>query len=71
MVIADDGSIADVQSVSGDPLLVDSAISAIRQWRFQAVLVNGRPVEAEVPLSFTLTSRIRPSRHTCISPTNV
>jgi TonB family protein len=55
LVIADNVSIAGVQSVSGDPLLVDSAIRAVRQWRFQAILVNGRPVEAEVPLSFTFT----------------
>lgn len=55
LVIADNGSIAGVQSVSGDPLLIDSAIRAVRQWRFQPILLNGRPVEAEVPLSFTFT----------------
>src|SRR5271165_3784010 len=33
LVFADDGSIVELQPVSGDPLLVDSAIKAVRQWR--------------------------------------
>ena len=53
MIIAKNGSVADVQSVSGDPLLLDSAITAVRQWRSQDVNVNGQVVEAEVPLTFT------------------
>jgi len=53
MIIAKNGSVADVQSVSGDPLLLDSAITAVRQWRSQPINVNGQVVEAEVPLTFT------------------
>ena len=55
IVIAKNGSVADVQSVSGDPLLLDSVITAVRQWRSQEVYVNGQVVEAEVPLTFTFT----------------
>lgn len=61
MIIAGDGSVADLQAVSGDPLLLDSAISAVRQWRFQPVLLNGSPTEAEVPLSFTFSIQVAPS----------
>jgi TonB family protein len=53
LVIAVDGSVADLQPVSGVPLLLDSAMEAVRQWRFTTVRVNGGPIEAEVPLSFT------------------
>jgi TonB family protein len=55
IIIAKNGSVADVQSVSGDPLLLDSAITAVRQWRSQSVYLNGQVVEAEVPLTFTFT----------------
>jgi TonB family protein len=55
LVIAADGSVANVQAISGDPLLVDSTISAVRQWRLEPTLLNGNPVEGEVPLTFTFS----------------
>lgn len=53
LVIAADGSIADLQAVSGDPLLLDSTMKAVRQWRFSIGGFVGNPRETEVPLSFT------------------
>jgi TonB family protein len=54
LVIADDGSIAGLQTVSGYPLLLDSTVNAVRQWRFSSMSrVAGNPAETEVPLSFT------------------
>src|SRR5208282_6025140 len=32
-IIAKDGSIKNLMVVSGDPLLVDAALNAVRQWR--------------------------------------
>jgi len=55
VVIAADGTVADLQAVSGDPLLVDPTIKALRQWRFQPILLNGHPQEADVALSFTFS----------------
>jgi TonB family protein len=55
MIIAVDGTVADLQAVSGDPLLLDSTITALRQWRFQPTLLNGRPEEVYVALSFTFS----------------
>jgi hypothetical protein len=52
LVIAADGSIADLQAVSGDPLLLDSTMKAIRQWRFSIGGFVGKTRETEVPLSF-------------------
>ena len=54
VVFADDGSVADLQAVSGDPLLLDSTMKAVRQWHFSmgGRLADG-PRETEVPLSFT------------------
>jgi TonB family protein len=53
LIIDVNGSAADVRAVSGDPALLDSVITAVRQWRFQPTLLNNDPAEAEVPLSFT------------------
>jgi TonB family protein len=54
VVFADDGSVTELQAVSGDPLLLDSTMKAVRQWHFS---MGGRvadgPRETEVPLSFT------------------
>lgn len=53
LVIAADGSIADLRAISGDSLLRDSTLNAVRQWRFLMGHVEGDPREAEVPLTFT------------------
>lgn len=53
LVIAPDNSIADLQAVSGDPLLLDSTMSAVHKWRFSISGFLGKPRETVVPLSFT------------------
>jgi outer membrane biosynthesis protein TonB len=55
LVFADDGSIAELQPVSGDPLLVDSAMKAVQQWRVSFGRVVGRPMEHEIALSLTFS----------------
>lgn len=45
--IADDGRVRNVKNVSGDPTLLGAAANAIRQWRYNPVLLNGKPIEVE------------------------
>lgn len=54
--IAKDGSVRDLEVVSGHPLLVESALEAVRQWRYQQTLLNGEPVEVitMIDINFTL-----------------
>jgi protein TonB len=56
-VIGKDGTIQNLQLVSGHPLLVPSATEAVRQWRYQPTLLNGEPVEVitQIDVNFTLT----------------
>lgn len=56
-IIGKDGSIQNLQLVSGPPLLVRAAIDAVRQWIYQPTLLNGQPVEVIAPIDvvFTLT----------------
>jgi len=49
--LAKDGSVRQVELVSGDPLLVQAAIDAVKQWRYQPSLLNGQPVEVDNEVS--------------------
>jgi TonB family protein len=60
LLAAEDGTIADLQSVSGNSLLTDSALKAVRQWRFAQLLGgvvgdNRKPLEYEIPITFTFS----------------
>jgi protein TonB len=45
--IARDGTIQDLKLIRGSFLLGQAAYRAVRQWRYQPYLINGRAVEAE------------------------
>ena len=51
------GDIADLQLVSGHPMLAPAAIAAVRQWKYQPYLVNGEPVlvKTTIQVNFTLS----------------
>jgi len=49
-VIAKDGTIQQLQVVSGHPLLVKSALDAVRQWIYRPTLLNGQAVEVIAPI---------------------
>lgn len=55
-IIGKDGSVQQLAVVSGHPLLVQSALDAVRQWRYQPTLLNGDPVEVdtEIDVIFSL-----------------
>ncbi|MBI3404283.1 MAG: energy transducer TonB [Acidobacteria bacterium] len=57
-IIAKDGSVQQVEMLSGHPLLVQSAMDAVRQWRYKPTLLNSEPVEVvtTVQVVFTLGS---------------
>ena len=55
-IIGKDGSVQQLQVVSGHPLLVQAALDAEKQWRYQPTLLNGEPVEVdtEIDVIFSL-----------------
>jgi protein TonB len=57
-VIARDGSIQNLQLISGPPLLVKAAWDAVKQWRYKPTLLGGEPVEVitEISVNFTLSN---------------
>lgn len=56
-VIGKDGTIQNLQLVSGHPLLIPSAQEAVKQWVYQPTLLNGEPVEVitQIDVNFTLS----------------
>jgi TonB family protein len=52
VIINEDGTVEDVESIRGHTPLKELAEEAARQWRFEPVLVNGQPVEVESVLTF-------------------
>lgn len=54
--IGKDGTIQDLQLVSGHPLLVESANQAVRQWVYRPTLLNGQPTEVitQIDVNYTL-----------------
>jgi len=55
-IIGKDGTVQQLQVVSGHPLLVQNALDAVKQWRYQPTLLNGEPVEVdtEIDVIFSL-----------------
>jgi protein TonB len=57
-IISTNGEIENLQLVSGHPMLVPAALTAVKQWRYKPYLLNGQPTEVETTITviFTLSS---------------
>jgi protein TonB len=55
-VIGTDGRVQNLQIISGHAMLVQAALEAVAQWRYQPTLLNGEPVEVltEIEVNFKL-----------------
>jgi protein TonB len=56
-VISREGTIENLQVLSGHPMLVQSAMDAVRQWRYHPYFLDDQPVEVEtqVTVNFVLS----------------
>ena len=57
--IGSDGSIQDLSYVSGPQALVSSAMHAVKQWKYQPMMLSGTPVSVDtcITVTFNLGSR--------------
>jgi protein TonB len=55
--ISKEGTIQNLQLISGHPMLAPAAIEAVKQWRYKPYLLNGEPVavETQVVVNFSLS----------------
>ena len=56
-IIGRDGSVLNLQLVSGHPLMVEAARQAVMQWLYKPTLLNGQPVEVvtQIEVVFSLS----------------
>jgi len=52
-VIDEHGNIVQARVVSGHPLLIDAALKAVLQWKYEATTLNGQPVSVELQVHVT------------------
>ena len=50
-IIANDGSIRSLQVLEGDAFFYQSALDAVRQWRYKPTILNGLPVEVDTHIT--------------------
>lgn len=50
VVIAKDGSVQNVRVVEGHAMLIQAAIDAVKQWKYQPTFLAGKPVEVETTI---------------------
>src|SRR5579859_6005851 len=50
-IIAKDGTIQELQFMSGPPLLMRPAMDAVKQWRYKPTLLNGQPVKVDTTIT--------------------
>ena len=53
-----DGTVGEIEIVTGDPLLAEAATQAVKQWKYPPCYVNGQAVERQerITVKFTLSS---------------
>src|SRR5712691_5961013 len=54
-IIAKDGTVQELQVISGHPLLIQAALDAVRQWRYRPTLLNTEPVEVDTTIDVIFT----------------
>ena len=58
-VIGIDGTVTKLDVISGHPLLVQVALEAVRQWTYQPMLFDGKPVEVDTVIDVIFQLRRR------------
>lgn len=53
--IATDGTIQSLEVVGGDSMFFQSALEAVRQWRYRPTVLNGQPVEIDTHITVIYT----------------
>jgi protein TonB len=58
-IISKEGTIVNLHVQSGNPMLTQAAIDAVKTWRYRPYLLNGQPVEVETTINvvFSMAGR--------------
>ncbi|HUN61073.1 MAG TPA: energy transducer TonB [Candidatus Sulfotelmatobacter sp.] len=50
-IIATDGTIQSLEVESGEALFIQSALAAVREWRYQPTILDGQPIEVDTHIT--------------------
>jgi protein TonB len=54
-LISTEGRIESLEVISGDPLFIQSALSAVREWRYRPTILSGRSIEIDTHITVIYT----------------
>lgn len=56
-IVGTDGRVQNLEVLSGNPILANAAVAAVRQWRYRPTLLSGTAVEVEtfITVNFVLS----------------
>ena len=54
-LISTTGAIESLEVISGHPLFIQSALAAVREWRYRPTILNGRPIEVDTHITVIYT----------------
>ena len=54
-IISTTGTIESLEVISGDPFFLQSALAAVREWRYRPTILNGRPIEVDTRITVIYT----------------
>jgi TonB family protein len=57
VVVDESGAVTEPRILRSIPLLDEAALSAVREWRFEPTIVDGRPVPVRMTLTVNFTNR--------------
>jgi protein TonB len=49
-IIDKDGRVSQLETISGHPLLIQAALAAVQNWRYQPTILNQEPVEVDTTI---------------------
>jgi len=58
-IIAEDGSVKQLEVISGHPLVVQPVMDAVKQWKYHPSLLNGEPVEIDTEIDVDYKIKIK------------
>lgn len=56
VILAVDGSVQNVDVVSGPDELRQAAVDAVKKWRYKPTLLNGKPIEVDTTIQVIFTT---------------
>jgi periplasmic protein TonB len=58
-IVASNGSVKELTVLSGEPILAESAMAAVKQWRYKPTLIDNEPAEVDtvVVVIFEMVSK--------------